>query len=84
MQTEVSAALPVGARYEVRNAQNYFGTPVASGTYKGGAIAIPTGNTSVAAPIGLGSKPASTAPEYNVFILRMTAAPRTAVALPAY
>jgi hypothetical protein len=39
----VSAAIPglsVGQRYEVRNAQNFFGPPVLTGTYSG-SIAFP-------------------------------------------
>jgi hypothetical protein len=41
MAVDVSAVLQPGQRYEVRDVQDYFGQPVASGTYAGGTIEIP-------------------------------------------
>lgn len=65
------AGLAVGDRYEVRDAQDYFGKPVASGTYSGGTITLPTTQTTVSTPVGVGLKvPAHTLPELAVFVIR--------------
>jgi hypothetical protein len=58
-------------RYEVRNVQNWFGTPVMSGTYAGGTITIPMGG--VAPPAAVGGSPHApprTGPDFDVFIVR--------------
>ena len=39
----LSSILPMGAQYEIRNAQNYFGTPVASGTFNGAPVSVSAG-----------------------------------------
>jgi hypothetical protein len=52
VSASLSGVLAVGQRYEVRNVQNFFGTPVASGTYGGGSISLPM--TSVAHPRPVG------------------------------
>ncbi|MBI3414969.1 MAG: hypothetical protein HY043_06550, partial [Verrucomicrobia bacterium] len=41
VNVDLGNVLAIGAVYEVRDAQDYFGTPVAGGTYSGGLIAIP-------------------------------------------
>jgi hypothetical protein len=67
---DVSSILPAGGRYEVRNVQNYYGSPVASGTYNGGSLTLPLGGVSAAAPVGGSpSRPPSTGPEFNVFVI---------------
>ncbi|MEO8425632.1 MAG: Ig-like domain-containing protein, partial [Verrucomicrobiota bacterium] len=53
---DVSSAMAVGTRYEVRNVLNFFGPPVASGTYAGGSITLPMTGT-------------ATGPLFNTFVL---------------
>ena len=46
VDVDVSTILQSGDTYEVRDAQNYFGNPVLSGTYTGGSLRLPmTGGT---------------------------------------
>jgi uncharacterized protein YjdB len=66
---DLSGVVPAGARYEVRNVQDLFGAPVASGTY-GGPISIPMGGVRAPTPVGLSSSPApTTGPYFDVFIV---------------
>jgi uncharacterized protein YjdB len=67
---DLSGVLQVGARYEIRNVQNFFATPVASGTYGGGTISIPMSGVTAVQPIG-GSptSPPRTGPDFDVFIV---------------
>jgi hypothetical protein len=70
VQVDVSSVLKVGDSYLVRDAQNYFGAPVASGTYTGAPIAIPTQGLSVAQPVGTVPVPAvHTSAEFGTFVL---------------
>ena len=41
VDVDISGVVPAGKQYEVRDAQNFFGAPIASGTYGGGTISIP-------------------------------------------
>jgi len=68
---DLSAVLAVGADYEIRNAQNFFGPVVASGTYAGGAVAVPMAGLSAVAPVGWAA-PQPTGPEFNVFVVLTT------------
>lgn len=68
---DVSGVLQVGDTYEVRNAQNFYGAPVATGTYAGETIPLPTGGLASAAPVGWPT-PAATGPEFNAYILLKT------------
>jgi nitrous oxidase accessory protein NosD len=68
VEAEVGQVLQVGARYEVRNAQDYYGAPVLSGTYSGGPLRLPMNGLSVAQPLGASGIQA-TGPSFNVFIL---------------
>jgi hypothetical protein len=66
---DVSSILTPGAAYEVRDAQNYFGPPVASGVYNG-TLAIPMTSTSVAAPSGtLPTAPVHTGAQFGAFVI---------------
>ncbi|MGA7991389.1 MAG: PKD domain-containing protein, partial [Thermoanaerobaculia bacterium] len=69
VNVDVSSILAVGASYEVRNAQNYFGPPVLSGVYGGGTITLPMTGLTPATPVGGTAQPA-TGPEFNAFVLR--------------
>ena len=61
--------LNAGTRYEVRNAQNFFGPPVASGTYDGSStISLPMTGLVPARPAGL-ETPEGTGPDFQVFVV---------------
>jgi hypothetical protein len=49
---DVSDVLPVGSDYEVLSVYDLFGSPVASGTYEGGAISVPMGTKPPVQPHG--------------------------------
>ena len=67
----VTAALPgllaSGASYTVRNVQNYYGAPVATGVYSG-SITVPMTNLSVAAPVAWTSCP-PIGPFFGAFVV---------------
>ena len=77
VNVDVSAALAVGAHYQVKDAENYYGAPVASGVYQGGTIAIPMTGLTVATPHGSACPiacnapvtPPHTAPQFGAFVL---------------
>lgn len=64
--------IPTGATYEIRNVQDYFGD-IITGIYNGSSITIPMTGHSVAQPLGLGFKPATTFPEFGGFVIIYTA-----------
>ena len=70
------AGLNVGDAFEIRDAMNYFGAPVATGTYDGSSsISIPMNNLQPAAPLGSGlTYPVHTAPQFGAFVLVRTSA----------
>jgi hypothetical protein len=72
VDVDVSDVLKVGTHYEVRNVQDYFGSPVLTGTYDGRPLVLPMTGLKVAAPIGWDHTPPPTAPEFNVFVLLPT------------
>ena len=41
VDVDLAGALSIGSDYEIRNAQDYFGNPVLSGTYTGGPSRSP-------------------------------------------
>jgi hypothetical protein len=70
VSVKLSGVLRVGARYEIRNVENLFGQPLVSGTYGGGAIAIPLGAVAPPLPIGRrGPVPSAAGPDFGVFLL---------------
>lgn len=67
---DLSGVLRNGQRYEVRNVQNMFGAPVASGTYSGGALTLPM--TGVNPPTRMGRTtptPPKTGPKFDTFVV---------------
>lgn len=77
VSVDASGIMLTGARYVVRNAQDFFGTVVLSGTYSGGTLELPMTNLTVVKPIGLASAPAATGPDFNVFVIEPDVAPTT-------
>src|SRR5207247_882188 len=49
---DLSGVLEVGDRFEVRNVQDLWGTPVISGTYRGGPVSFPMNGVTPPQPIG--------------------------------
>jgi hypothetical protein len=67
---DVSAVLQPGARYELRDAENYFGKPVIEGVYKGERLPVPMTGLTAAQPNGSVPRPAvHTAPDFGAFVL---------------
>ena len=81
VNVDLTGVLTVGSSYEIRNAQDYFATPVVTGTYAGGTLALPMSGLSVEAPVGVATPPA-TGPEFNAFVLLSTGVGRTAPSAP--
>jgi hypothetical protein len=66
----LSAVLNVGDRYVVRNVQNLFGAPVATGTFGGGGISLPMSGVTPPAPVGFStSRAPKTGPGFDVFVV---------------
>lgn len=68
IDVDVSSVLSNNQAYSVYDVENYFGTPVATGTYTGNNITIPMTGTTVSAPTGTAT-PAHTPQEFGVFVL---------------
>ena len=73
VDVDLSSVLAIGAKYEIRDAQNYFGPPVVKGTYDGKSVAIPMKLTKVAPPVGkvphTQDRYKHTAPEFAAFVV---------------
>ena len=68
------AFLAVGDLYEVRDVQNYYGTPQQTGTVPaGGDISVSMTSTTVAAPVGM-TAPAHTSSLFGAFVIIKTGA----------
>jgi parallel beta-helix repeat protein len=62
--------LKTGDRYEVRNVQNFYGSPVLTGTYGGGALTLPLLAFSAPKPLGrTTAKPPTTGPVFNAYVI---------------
>ena len=70
---DVSGVLQPGDRFQVRNAQNYFGTPVLNGTYAGGTLLLPTTNLHAAAPAGMAQSNVKPDKTFNSYVIIGTA-----------
>jgi hypothetical protein len=70
VDVDVSGVLAVGDRYAVMNVQDFYGAPVAQGTYAGGTLALPMAGVAPPRPVGTtpGAAP-RTGPAFDVFIL---------------
>src|ERR1041385_2539645 len=65
------SGLSGGQSFEIRDAQNFYGGPIASGTYNGGSITLPMNLTSVSPIINYSTPPHSSA-EFGIFVLLPT------------
>ncbi len=70
---DLSPLLNAGDSFEIRDAQNFFGDPVFSGSFVGNPVMIPMHGLTVAQPNGVvPTAPRHTAPEFGAFILLRT------------
>jgi hypothetical protein len=71
---DVSKVLKAGARYEVRDAMDFFGKPVNAGTYQGGMLEVTMTERVPMRPTGdnLPVLPRHTLPGFGAFILIQT------------
>ena len=65
---DLNGAAYMGGAYEIRNAQDFYGAPVASGIFDGSLVTLPLSGLTVASPVGWAA-PSVTGPEFNVFVL---------------
>jgi hypothetical protein len=71
-EVDLGDILAPGAAYEVKNAQDYFGEPVASGVFDGAPVTLPLTGLEPVQPVGSpGAIDASemTGPGFNVFVV---------------
>jgi hypothetical protein len=62
--------LVAGQRYEIRNVQALFGSPVVQGTYSGGRVTLPMNGVPAPARIGRSTRtPPRTAPGFDAFVV---------------
>src|SRR5439155_1329092 len=82
VSVDVSGVLTPGDQYVVQNAQDFYGSPIASGTYSGGTLQLPVVSVAAPSPIGVTTtRPAPvTGPTFNVFALMTTPGRAPAVA----
>ena len=67
---DLTGVLQPGQAFEVRNAQNYYGSPVVTGTYSGGAVTLPLSGLTKATITGSAPKaPQSTGTLFNAFVV---------------
>jgi len=66
-----NSGLTGGQSYEIRDAQNFFGGPVVTGTYNGGSVTLPM-NLSNVSPMVNYTTPAHTSPEFGAFVVLPT------------
>ena len=70
---DLSNVLKPGDQFEVRNAQDFYGTPAYTGTYGGGAVSIPLTRVAPVAVIGGSpSAPPVPAPYFYAFVVVKT------------
>jgi len=70
VSVDVSGVLTPGDRYMVQNVQDFYGAPVASGTFDGSPLQLPMAGITPPTPIGRSYTPAPvTGPVFNVFVL---------------
>ena len=67
---DLSSVVTPGARYEIRDAQNFFGNPVVTGVYSGGTVNLPMTGLTAAQPNGtVPNQAPHTAPQLGTFVV---------------
>jgi len=74
VSVDVTGILRMGDRYVVQNSQDFYGPPIASGTYTGGPLQLPMVSITPPSPVGVATaQPAPvTGPTFNVYVLMRT------------
>ncbi len=65
---DLTGVVSPGAAYEIRNAQNFYGSSVISGKYTGGSVTLPMTGLTPATPVGHAAPP-STGPAFAAFVV---------------
>ncbi len=68
VSVNLSGVLSVGDKFVIRDCQNLFGFPVASGTYTGASVTIPMTSLRKASPVGAAT-PGHTGPLLGTFVV---------------
>jgi hypothetical protein len=81
VDVDLGGLLRSGDRYEIRNVQDLWGSPVVSGTFTGSAVTIPMAGVEPPVPVGrtAPSRAPRTAPLFDVFVLTSAADGRRGV-----
>jgi hypothetical protein len=75
VSADLTGVLANGDAYEVRDAMNYFGNPVATGVYNGSPLTLPMTGLTIAPASGACPRQSKhTAPEFGVFVVRKVSA----------
>jgi hypothetical protein len=70
VNVDLSGVLMAAHKFEIRNVQDAFGTPLVSGTYAGGTVSIPMAGVQPPIPIGRSTRQApKTGPSFDVFLV---------------
>lgn len=70
VRVSLSGVLRTGQRYQIRNVQDPFGAPVASGTFTGELVSFPMTGVAPPVPLGRATAPAPrTGPAFDVFLV---------------
>lgn len=72
VSVSLSGVLNAGDTYEIRDVQNFFGGPIASGTYNGSSVVIPMTGRTTAVPSGRSQIPQHTPAEFGAFVVLRT------------
>lgn len=73
VSVDVAGILDPDDQYVVQHAQDFYGPPVAAGTYRGGVLELPMVSITPPTPLGITTPPAPvTGPTFNVFVLLKT------------
>ena len=78
VDVDLGSALPQGASFEIRNAQNFFAKPVAAGVHNGKPVRLPM-VLDIARPLGYEdglTDTERTSKQFNVFVLLSQAGTR--------
>ena len=52
VSVDISPVVAAGSQFVIRDAQNFYGAPVLSGTYAGGTVSVPLTGGTLPAPVG--------------------------------
>jgi hypothetical protein len=75
VNVDLTGVVTPGYHFEIRNVQAVYDVPVISGTYAGGAVAVPMNGVAPPKPIGrsIPRSPPRTGPDFDVFLLTSAA-----------